>query len=393
MKKIAVLTGTRAEYGLLKPVLYKIKQDEELELCLIVTGAHLEKQFGETKNEIVQDGFQIDHEVKMNLQSDRTEGILKSMALELNGLAEVFKEETIDLLVLLGDRYEIMMAAMCALLNRVPIAHIHGGELTQGAVDDGIRHAVTKLSSIHFTSTEEYRKRVIQMGEDPKLVYNVGALGVENAADISFLSKEALTDRFDINWEKPIIMVTYHPVTLEENSAEEQFHNLLRVLERQNEYNYVFTYANADMDGQVINRMIEDFVAEHTDCRAFASMGQAGYLSMLHYAQAVVGNSSSGIIEAPSFHIPTINIGNRQKGRARAKTVIDCGTEESEIERAFSHASSEEFKKSCADVQNPYQGEHTSESIVRQIKKYLENFENTKKTFYDIAIDESGRGM
>lgn len=384
MKKIAVVTGTRAEYGLLKPLLKKIIEDKDLELCLIVTGTHLEKQYGETCCEIEQDGFQINYKIKMDLNSDKPQGILKSMALELNGLADVFGETQIDLLVLLGDRYEILMAATCALINRIPIAHIHGGELTQGLIDEGIRHAVTKMSAIHFTSTEEYRRRVIQMGENPKWVFNVGALGVENIANVSFLSKEELTRKFDIKWNKPIMMVTYHPVTLENNTAKEQFGNLLCVLEKHDEYNYVFTYANADTDGQVINQMIENFVSRRENCKAFASMGQIGYLSMLRYVSGVIGNSSSGIIEVPSFHIPTINIGDRQKGRVRAKTVVDCGTSEREVEKALKYAMSEEFTKLCRKESNPYKGEKTADSIIENIKKYLAVFKNTEKEFYDI---------
>ena len=388
MKKIAVLTGTRAEYGLLKPLLQKIRQDEELNLCLIATGAHLEKQFGETVSEIERDGFKIDHRVKMDLRSDKPDGILKSIALELNGLADVFEQEQPDLLILLGDRYEILMAATTALINRVPIAHIHGGELTQGLIDEGIRHAVTKMSAIHFTSTEEYRKRVIQMGEQPDRVFNVGALGVENIFKITYLSREELTQKFGIDWQKPVVMVTYHPVTLENNTTEEQFGNLLHVLEEHGEYNYVFTYANADTDGQVINRMIDKFVAEKKNCRAFASMGQVGYLSMLKYAAAVVGNSSSGLIEVPSFQIPTVNIGNRQTGRVKAQTVIDCGTGEAEVENAFACAMSEEFQEECANASNPYEGKNTADKILQELKIYLRDFTNTEKKFYDIGEEK-----
>ncbi len=384
MKKIAVLTGTRAEYGLLKPLLKKIEQDEELKLCLVVTGAHLEKQYGETASEIERDGFEIAHKVKMNLKSDRPEGILRSMALELDGLAEVFLQEQPDLLILLGDRYEILMAAATALINRVPIAHIHGGELTQGAIDEGIRHAVTKMSAIHFTSTKEYRKRVIQMGEQPDLVFDVGALGVENISNINYLSQRELTKKFAIDWSRPIVMVTYHPVTLEDNTAEKQFGNLLRVLARHEEYNYIFTYANADTDGQIINHMIEQFVEEKKNSRAFASMGQVGYLSTLRYAAAVVGNSSSGIIEAPSFHIPTVNVGNRQMGRMKAGTVVDCGTAQDEIEKAFTEALSEKFRNQCMEESNPYEGKNTAENIMKHIKNYLKVFNNTEKKFYDM---------
>lgn len=384
MKKIAILTGTRAEYGLLKPLIYKLDQDQDLELCLIVTGTHLEESYGETIHEIEKDGLCIKYKVDMDLKSDQPRGILKSMSLELDGLAEVFAEEKIDLLVLLGDRYEILMAAICALINRIPIAHIHGGELTQGLIDEGIRHAVTKMSAIHFTSTEQYRKRVIQMGENPDKVFNVGALGVENIANIRYLSQAELTEKFHIDWNKPVIMVTYHPVTLENNTAQKQFGNLLHILDNHKQYHYIFTYANADTDGQIINRMIEQFVAANENCRAFASMGQEGYLSTLKYAYAVVGNSSSGIIEVPSFQIPTVNIGNRQTGRVKADSIIDCGTSEKEINTAFEYAMSEEFRRICCKTRNPYEGERTSERIVDHIKNYLSSFKNTEKIFYDL---------
>ena len=379
-----MLTGTRAEYGLLKPIIGRIQADKDLELCLLVTGAHLEDKFGYTYEEIKNDGFHIDYEIPMQLHSDCPKGILDSMALELQGISDIFEKEKIDMLILLGDRYEILVAAMCALINRVPIAHIHGGELTEGAIDDGIRHAVTKLSALHFVSTDTYRQRVIQMGELPEKVKNVGALGIENIHKVTFLTKEELTEKFGVKWKKPIIMVTFHPVTLENNTSEMQINSLLNVLKKNSQYSYVFTYANADTDGAIINKSIEEFVEGQSDCYVFKSMGQVGYLSMLNNAVAVVGNSSSGIIEAPSFRIPTINIGDRQKGRVRAKSVYNCDSTETEIELAMRHIFAKEFQDICVRVRNPYEQNDTSKKILMYLKEYLYNGCSNKKTFYDI---------
>lgn len=391
MKNIAVVTGTRAEYGLLRPLIEKIEQDNELKLTLIVTGAHLEPRLGETIKEIEADGHHVDYRVPMNLHSDTEHDILCSMGRELSGLADVFEQSTPDLLVLLGDRYEILMAGICALINRIPVAHIHGGELTKGLIDDGIRHSLTKISSIHFTSTEEYRHRVIQMGERPDTVFNVGALGVENVhriQDARKLSRDELTQKFGINWDQPIIIVTFHPVTLEADTSEAQMNGLLTVLEKHSEYNYIFTYANADTGGHVINDLIDEFVQKHGNSKAYASMGMVGYLSTLSYATAVVGNSSSGILEVPSFGIPTVNIGDRQGGRVHADSVIDCDPDINNIESAFEKALSCKFRECCKSVKNPYDKPGTSDAIISHIKKYLQNFKTTEKDFYDLPVEE-----
>lgn len=386
MKRIAVVTGTRAEYGLLKPVLRRIRDDRDLELILIVTGAHLEPRFGETINEIERDGFSISYKIPMELSSDSEESVVSSMGLELIGFSKILNDAHIDLMCLLGDRYEILMAAVAALIFRIPVAHIHGGELTRGLVDDAIRHSVTKISSLHFTSTEEYRRRVIQMGEMPSTVFCVGALGVENIKNITRLTKKELTDKYGITFEKPIVMVTFHPVTLEDNSAEAQISTLLSVLSMRPDYNYIFTYANADPDGQIINIRIEEFVRKNKNAIAFSSMGLTGYLSTLAYASAVVGNSSSGILEAPSFGIPTVNIGDRQGGRIHAESVIDCAPDKKSIERAVDKAFSKKFLEKCRHVENPYDKSGTSENIVNHIKDYLSREHTTKKDFYDIPI-------
>jgi len=385
MKKVAVVTGTRAEYGLLKPVIEKVNQDESLQLCLVVTGMHLSAQYGYTFHEIEKDGFCIDYKVEMNLDDNTPYGISCAIGQEMAGMAEVFEKEKPELIILLGDRFEIESVAITALIFNIPIAHIHGGELTEGSIDDGIRHSVTKMSMLHFTSTLEYAKRVIQMGEEPERVFCVGALGTENIKKLDLYSREELSEKFGRCFEQPYLMITYHPVTLEQGLAQEQFTNLLEALSNLEGYVFIFTYANADPEGMMINGIIEKYIKKFPDkAYAFVSMGQVGYLSALKYCAAVVGNSSSGIIEAPSFHVPTINIGNRQAGRVMGDTVVNCGNSREEIERAFSAALSREFMLCCKKAENPYDKEGTSDAIVKEIKKYLERNGKLEKRFYDI---------
>lgn len=384
MKKIAVITGTRAEYGLLKPVIDRIIRKKELELQLIVTGTHLLPEFGETYKEILADGYSICNKIEMLMSSDTSVGITKSMGVCLLGLAECLENGKPDMLVILGDRYEMLVAATAALIANIPIAHIGGGELTEGAYDDAIRHSITKMSYLHFTATEEYRRRVIQLGEHPERVFNVGALGVENIKKLSLWSKEKLENDLNFSFDEKLIMVTYHPVTLEGMSSEIQFRNLLQALDELKDFRVIFTKANADTDGRIINRMIEEYVASHSDrCIAFASLGQVRYLSTLQLCKAVVGNSSSGIIEAPSLHVPTINIGDRQKGRIVAKTVIHCGYTVYEIKNALNIALSQKFANKVHDCDNPYEGKNTSQIIVEKMIEALKNNIEIKKTFYD----------
>lgn len=385
MKKIVVLTGTRAEYGILKPIIKKINNHPDLDLCLLVTGTHMEEKFGLTYKEIDEDGFYINYKIPIKLNSDSPKGILNSMAIELKQLADIFEKEEPNLLLILGDRFEIEMAAITALINRVPIAHIHGGELTEGVIDDAIRHSITKMSSIHFVSTKEYQNRLIQMGEQPNSVHYVGSLGVESIKKLSLLGKDMLSRRFGFSWDKPLIMVTYHPVTLENNTAKEQFQSLLNVVTEKNNYNYIFTYSNADTGGNLINTMIEEYVKNHKHCKAYPSLGQLCYLSTIKYCAAVIGNSSSGIIEVPSFHIPTINIGDRQNGRVQAKTIINCGYSSHEIKTALDTALSPTFLNQCKEETNPYEKENTSDIIIEELNKFLADFKTTKKKFFDIC--------
>lgn len=385
MKKVCIVTATRAEYGLLKPLIDKLYHSKQSELQLVATGMHLSPEFGMTYQEIENDGYPIARKIEMLLSSDTAIGITKSMAVALMGFADFFDGYKPDIVVILGDRYEMLMVASAAMIAQIPIAHIHGGELTEGAYDDAIRHSITKMSQLHFTSTEEYRKRIIQLGEDPANIHYVGALGVENIKNLRLLSKEELEKNLGYTFDDNTIMVTYHPVTLDVISTEKQFGYLLDVIEKHQEFKVIFTKSNADTDGRIINRMIEEYVEKNKERSiAFTSLGQIRYLSALQFCKAVVGNSSSGIIEAPSFHIPTINIGTRQQGRIAGKSVIHCGSEVKEIEEAIMRAFSKEFTEKRGRYINPYEGVNTSQRILEVIEKELEKGINIKKKFYDI---------
>lgn len=389
MKKVCVVTGTRAEYGLLKPVIDKIHHAEDLELQLVATGMHLSPEFGLTYKEIEADGYPVTDKVEMLLSSDTSVGITKSMAVALMGFGECFERLKPDMVVILGDRYEMLMVASAAMVAKIPIAHIHGGEITEGAMDDAIRHSLTKMSHIHFATTEEYRHRIIQLGENPENVYHVGSLGVENIREEKLLDKEAFEESIGFSVDDNTIIVTYHPVTLENIPSKVQFEKLLTVIENNVKLRVIFTKANSDTDGRIINQMIDEFAKNHSDrCVAFTSLGRVRYLSALQFCSAVVGNSSSGIIEAPSFHVPTVNIGNRQQGRLCADTVISCGYEAAEIEEAIEKAFSKEFRNKLSSMKNPYEKENTSERIVQKIRERLVSKQGVKKHFYDVKFVE-----
>jgi len=386
MKRIGIMTGTRAEYGLLKSLMQEINKDNDLELYLIVSGMHLSPEFGMTYQEIEEDGFEINAKVEMLLSSDSPAGISKSIGLGVIGFADEFQRADLDMLILLGDRYEALSAAICALVMRIPIAHLHGGEVTEGAIDEGIRHSITKMSYLHFTSTEQYRNRVIQLGENPERVFYVGALGVENIKKINLMTKEELERAIHFEIDENTVVVTYHPVTLENNTVEEQFLNLLKVLDRNPKIRMIFTKANADTNGRIVNELIDKYAAQNSErACAFVSLGQKRYLSALKYCRIVIGNSSSGIIEAPSFGKPIINIGDRQKGRICADSVINCGYTQQEIQQAMETALTEEFENKASNCRNPYEKENTAANIISVIKDYLLNDKiKLKKGFYDI---------
>ena len=386
MKRIGIMTGTRAEYGLLKPLMQEINKDNDMELYLIVSGMHLSPEFGMTYQEIEEDGFEINAKVEMLLSSDSPAGISKSIGLGVIGFADEFQRADLDMLILLGDRYEALSAAISAMVMRIPIAHLHGGELTEGAIDEGIRHSITKMSYLHFTSTEQYRNRVIQLGENPERVFYVGALGVENIKKINLMTKEELERSIHFEIDENTVIVTYHPVTLENNTVEEQFLNLLEVLDRNPKIRMIFTKANADTNGRIVNELIDKYAAQNSErACAFVSLGQKRYLSALKYCRIVIGNSSSGIIEAPSFGKPIINIGDRQKGRICADSVINCGYTQQEIQQAMETALTEEFENKARNCRNPYEKENTAANIISVIKDCLLNDKiKLKKGFYDI---------
>lgn len=383
-RKICVVTGSRAEYGILKPLLQTLKKDRDIKLQLVVTGMHLSSEFGLTFKEIEKDGFTIDAKIKIPLDTDTGVGLTEAMGKVMVGFSKVCKKLTPDIIVVLGDRFEIFSVAVAAFVNRIIIAHIHGGELTEGAFDDSFRHAITKMSRLHFTSTEEYRRRVIQLGEEPDRVFNVGALGLDNIKRLKLLSRKELEEKLKFKFKKRNLLVTFHPATLERETPEKQFKNLLSVLEKLDNTAIIFTKANADPGGRVINKLIDEYVAKNPNTSvASTSLGNCLYLSIMHYVDGVVGNSSSGIIEAPSFKIGTINIGDRQKGRVKAPSVIDCGPTPKSIEKALERLYSSRFQKDLEKVINPYGDGNTA----RRIKEILKNYELKhllKKHFYQI---------
>jgi GDP/UDP-N,N'-diacetylbacillosamine 2-epimerase (hydrolysing) len=386
MKKICIFTGTRAEYGILKNFMSHISEDRDLQLQIIASSMHLSPEFGNTYEEIVADGFEIDEKVETLLSSDTAVGIAKSMGLGLIGYCETLQRLKPDIVVILGDRFEAFAMAAATVVCRLPIAHLHGGELTFGVADETFRHAITKMSHLHFTSTEEYRQRVIQLGEQPERVFNVGALGVENIKRMKFLDREILGERIHFNLHPAFALVTYHPVTLEHQTAQEQVSDLLNALDKFPELNLIFTKANADADGRIINLLIDEYVASNRRrAIAFPSMGQLHYLSALRLCSLVLGNSSSGIIEAPSLGIPTVNIGDRQKGRIRAASVIDCEPTQEDIASAIKRGLSADFKNEIREMENPYEKEGTAANIIRIIKEFKP--ENTlKKEFFDLPF-------
>lgn len=386
-KKICVVTGSRAEYGLLRPLMDEIRSDKELHLQVIATGSHLSPEFGLTYKEIEKDKFKIDLKIDIDLSSDIPAGISYSMGLAMAGFGKAFEKLIPDMVVVLGDRFEIFSAVSAAHVARIPVAHIHGGEVTEGAIDDAFRHCITKMSHLHFTSTEEYRKRVIQLGESPDRVFNVGAIGLDNINKMKLLSKEQLEKELNLKFKKHNLLVTFHPVTLENNTSEKQFKNLLEALISLKETKIIFTKSNSDTNGKIINKMIDSYVKKHSDTSScFASMGQLKYLSSMQFVDAVVGNSSSGIIEAPSFKIGTLNIGDRQKGRVKAGSIIDCLPEIDEIRQGLNLMFSTEFKTRLRTVSNPYEGINTSRSIKNKIIKNLIDGTTLKKEFYNIKI-------
>lgn len=384
-KKICIITGSRAEYGLLYWLIKEVKADQDLKLQLIVTGMHLSKEFGLTYKEIEKD-FKINKKININLHSDTSLGISRSMSIAQKFFAEAYHELKPDIIVVLGDRYEILSAATSAMIAKIPIAHIHGGELTEGSWDDSIRHCISKMSHLHFTATEEYKKRVIQLGEEPRRVFNTGGMGIENIKKLRLLTKIEFEKSINFKLNKKNILVTFHPVTLENNTSKNQFQELLNAIDELKDTNFIFTKSNSDLNGRIINKMIDKYTYKNPKKSiSFFSLGQLKYLSALQYVDAIVGNSSSGLTEAPSFNIGTINIGDRQKKRIKAKSIIDCIPKKKNIKQSLKKIYSSNFKKILKNNNNPYENGLPSKKIVRILKNF--KFQNSmKKSFFNLKF-------
>ncbi len=385
-KKVTVFTGTRAEYGLLYWLLKDIQSDEELSLQLLVSGMHLSPEFGETYKQIEKDGFKIDEKIEILLSSDSAIGTAKSMGLGVLGFADALSRLSPDVLVILGDRFEALAAAQTAMILRIPVVHLHGGEITEGAYDDAIRHAITKLSYLHATSTEEYRQRVIQLGEAPERVFNVGAIGLDHLNRGTFMSVEELAASLKFPLQQPYLVVTYHPVTLADEEPTASFNALLEALDKYPDVQVILTYPNADDGGRKIIPLLEAYAAKQPErVLAIPSLGQVRYLSAIKHAAAVVGNSSSGIIEVPSLDVPTVNIGMRQKGRLSATSVLHCDATTSAIHAALEVAFSRSYKATNAPVHNPYGQGNASQQVISMLK----NLKFTSvKSFYDVRVSD-----
>jgi GDP/UDP-N,N'-diacetylbacillosamine 2-epimerase (hydrolysing) len=385
MRKICVVTGSRAEYGLMRWVMEGIRETAGLELQIVVTGMHLSPEFGLTFQEIEKDGFPINRKVEMLLSSDTPSGLAKSMGLGLIGFGDAFQQLQPDLMLVLGDRFEIFSAVVAALVARIPVAHLHGGETTEGAFDEAIRHSVTKMSHLHFVAAEEYRKRVIQLGEQADRVFLVGGLGIDNIKKLKLLERAELEQSLGFKFGRKNLLVTFHPTTLEGGTSADQMTELLASLTTLVDTHLIFTMPNADTGGRVLSDMVEKFVASHANARVYTSLGQLRYLSCVQQVDGVVGNSSSGLIEVPAFGKGTINIGDRQRGRLRAASVIDCGPDQQSITAALQRLYSPAFQATLKTICNPYGEGGASEKIVQVVRSYpLENI--LKKTFHDLDL-------
>ena len=383
-RRVAVVTGTRAEYGLLRPVCQKLLASDELELELVVTGAHLSEKYGGTVAEIEADGMPIAARIPILNHPSTDLGTCLTIGDAVGRFAEQFSASRPDCVLVLGDRYEIFAAATAAAVLRIPLAHISGGDVTAGAADEFFRHSITKMASVHFPSCSQYAARIIRMGEEPQRVFNVGGLGDENIRTMRLLSREELGQAFGFDFTAPYLLVTYHPATLGGDPAAE-VSELLDALDAFPEMGLIFTKANADAGGEAINALLDRYTASRRNAAAFTSMGARGYLSAMNFCAAVVGNSSSGVVEAPSFHKPTVNIGDRQKGRLRCRSILDCGTARDEIVKALRTALSPAFGLQCKAARSPYNGGDTSGMIVSLLGAFLDSgLARRPKIFYDM---------
>lgn len=382
-KKICVITSSRSEYGLLYWLMKEIQNDPDLDLKIIVSGMHLSHEFGLTYKRIVQDGFDITEKVEMLLSSDSSVGVTKSIGLGVIGFADAFERVNPDVIIVLGDRFETLSAAQAAFIAKIPLVHIHGGELTQGAYDDGIRHSITKMAHLHFVATPAYRNRVIQLGEQPHTVFNVGPMVLDSIKNLQLKTRIELENELKISLKDKIFLTTYHPETLSNISTEDAFNSLLAVLADKKECTILFTKANADTNGRIINEMIDGFCHLYDNAKGFTELGHLNYLSLVNHAALVVGNSSSGIIEAPYFRVPTVNIGERQKGRYQFESIINCDVDSHSIQNAITTALSKEHMNRIAIMLLPSEQQKIAPQIVEILKK-TNLAQLLKKQFYDI---------
>ena len=385
MIKIAILTATRAEYGLLRQIVFKMRDDPEIDFNLLVTGTHLSKEFGMTVDEIKKDNVPIATEIDIiEIDSEGEVNVVKTMANAIAKFGDYFSKNRYDLLFVDGDRYETLAVCIAAILNNIPIAHCGGGSTTEGANDEFWRHAITKLSYLHFPTMQIYANRIIRMGEEPDRVFVCGSPGLENIRVMQMASREEIERKLKFKLDMPYALVTFHPVTLEDSTAEYEIKELLSACELTDDMKFIFTKSNADKDGQIINRLLDDYADNHKEsCICVSSLGAYYYLSAMKYCEFVLGNSSSGIIETPSFGIPTVNIGDRQRGRERAKSIIDCQPDSQSILKAISKARDKKFREFCKAVINPNGDGFTSDRIIEIIKEKYRTGLSMKKHFYD----------
>ena len=381
--KICVVTGTRAEYGLLRRLMFGLKKNRKFKLYTIVTGMHLSKNFGLTYKEILLDGFKINEKINLKLKSDTANGIINSINEGTKGFTKAYNKFKPDVILVLGDRYEIFAAAVAACFSKIPIAHLHGGETTEGSMDEALRHSITKLSHIHFVAANIYKKRVIQLGENPNRVFNVGGLGVDNIKSLKLLSKRQLEKDLNYKFNKNNILISFHPETLSKLSTKKQFQEVLSALKKFKNTNIVFTMPNADLDNRIIYRMIKNFVKNNKNAHYFISMGQLRFLSFLKYSDGIVGNSSSGLLEMPSFKKGTVNIGDRQLGRLKAKSVIDVRSKKNDIIKGINTLYNRKFQNKIKKIKNPYGNGGASNKIIQILLKIkLKNI--LKKKFFSL---------
>lgn len=384
MKKLLYVTGSRAEYGIMRRLLKKLDEDKNIQLDIVVTGMHLMKEYGETFKEVEKD-FNVIEKIDIEIANSNNYDVLHSMSLAMEKFAKFFLNNKYDTVMLLGDRYEILPVAIASAINNIPLIHIHGGEKTLGNYDEFIRHSITKMSKLHLVATDEYRNRVIQLGENPETVKNVGSLGVANAMELELLSKKELENKLG-NFSKPYFVVLFHPETITEISLEQQTENLISALNKfKDRYDFVFIGSNSDTGSDKIQKIIKNFV-DKNNYKRFLSLKNYEYFSLLKYSQGLIGNSSSGVIEVPSLKIPTINIGNRQLGRVKGTTIIDCSADTEDILKAIEKSQSESYKKILNESVNPYYQENSLEKYYSEIKKFLDKDNNYLKDFWDIKI-------